>query len=129
MQRPFATWGEFAEFVVFLAISIAGVFGASWVWVVIGAMTLFLLGFSRWRDTIAKAGSLDVDYRELGRLAFAARLFGIGFDRYARSHNLPLVLAAKFGVDTLFLTGAFLLARVAAWLWGLDAELFSLEQH
>jgi hypothetical protein len=45
---------------VFLAVSIAGIVGASWVWVVIGAMTLFVLGFSRWRGTIAKACSLDI---------------------------------------------------------------------
>ena len=105
------------------------IFGASWLWVVVGAMMLFVLGFSRWRDTIAKAGSLDADYRELGRLAFAARLFGIGFDMFAKSHHVPLVLAAKFGVDTLFLAGAFLFSRVIGWLWGLDAELFSFDQH
>ena len=127
MPRPFASWREFAEFLVFLGVCNAGIFNASWLWVVIGAMTLFLLGFSRWQATIAKAGAVDADYRELGRLAFAARLFGVGFDLYAKSHNVPLVLAAKFGVDTLILAGAFLFGRVAAWLWDVDADLFSIE--
>ena len=77
-------------------------------------MTLFLLGFLRWRATIAKAGAVDADLRELGPLAFAARLFGVGFDLYAKSHNVPLVPAAKFGVDVVFLARAFLFGRVAA---------------
>jgi hypothetical protein len=72
-----------------------------------GALALFLLGYAHWRATIARTGSVDADYHELGRLAFAARLFGIGFDMSSRPHNVALVLAAKFSVDALFLAGTY----------------------
>lgn len=70
----------------------------------------------------------NADYRELARIAFAARLFGIGFDMYAKSHHVPLVLAAKFGVDTIFLLGTYFAGRAAGWLLGVDTEFFSIEE-
>jgi hypothetical protein len=115
------SWRKVAELLVFMTTSVAGVFNASWLWVAFGALALFLLGYARWRVTIARAGSVDVGYHELGRLAFAARLFGIGFDPDARSHNVALVLAAKFSVDALFLAGAYLMGRAAGWMFAIDA--------
>ena len=48
---------------------------------------------------------------------------------YAKSYNLPLVLAAKFGLDSLFLAATYLVGRAAGWLLGVGTEVFSIEKH
>jgi hypothetical protein len=79
--------------------------------IVIGAMLLLLLGWSRWSELIAKAGKRDASYRELARDAFARRILAVGFEMYARAHLVMMVLGAKLLQDT-----AFLVARTfSAW--------------
>lgn len=117
MRRLFASWIEFAEYAVFLSIGVAGVASASGVWIVTGALTLFVLGFSRWRKLIEKAGHIDAEYRELGRLALVHKLVGVGIEMYAKAYRVPLVLGAKFLLDCLYLAGAFVFGHAIRWLW------------
>ena len=111
VRRLFASWQEFFEFLVFLLVCLAGIVHASWLWIVIAAMLLLLLGWPRWSELIAKAGKVDAQYRELGRLALAFRVFGASFEMYARAHLVMMVLGAKLLQGT-----AFLVARTfSAW--------------
>ena len=129
-RRLFATWTDFAEYLVFLGVCLAGVLHASWLWIGIGVMTLFLLTFPAWRHLIAKAGNIDADYRELGRLALVHRIFGTSLAMYSKAHFLAVVLGAKFLQDTLFLTGAYVFGMVIAWFWGVDfgsGDQFSIQ--
>ena len=128
VRRPFASWQDFFEFLVFLVVCLAGIVHASWLWIVIGAMLLLLLGWSRWSELIAKAGKVDALYRELGRLALAFRVFGASFEMYARAHLVMMVLGAKFLQDAAFLIAAYLFGMASAWLWGVDVgyDPFSL---
>ena len=67
--RPFKGWTEFFEFLVFLSACVAGVANASWLWVLVGALLLLLLGWRRWEALFVKAGDVDAEWRELGTLA------------------------------------------------------------
>ena len=118
MWRPFTSWIEVLEYLVFLCMGIAGMLDSSWLWPVNGALVLLLLRWSRFRDLFATAGRLDARYRELARLERASNR-GTGFALYGRARLLPTVLAMKIGHDCLFTSCAFLSGLVAAWLWAL----------
>jgi hypothetical protein len=105
LPRPFASWREFAEYLVFLSTCVAGVANAAWLWPLIGAMVLLLLGWSRYRDLFAKAGSIDAEYRDLGALAARHGLLGAAIALYARARTLLIVLGVKIGHDALFTGG------------------------
>ena len=38
MPRPFASWIEFLEYLVFITVCVAGVLNASWLWRLVGAL-------------------------------------------------------------------------------------------
>lgn len=116
VSRLFSSWAELAEYFVFLAVAVLGLANASWLWVIIAAMVLLLIGWSRWESLFEKAGKIDADWRELGALW---RTFGLGsgFAQYFRARTLPMVLAAKLGHDALFLAAAFALGHLARWMW------------
>jgi hypothetical protein len=42
----------------FLGVSVAGVANASWLWPVVGAMALLLIGWERYSELFAKAGKV-----------------------------------------------------------------------
>jgi hypothetical protein len=121
MRRPFASWTEFGEYLVFLCACIAGIFHASWLWIPIGAMVLLLLGWSRYRDLFARAGKIDADWRELAGFAQRHGKTALAFELYARARAVAVVLGAKLGFDCLFMTGAYFFGMAVGWLWGVDA--------
>ena len=102
LHRQFSSWSDVFDYLVFLVVCLAGVVHASGLWIVIGAMLLFLLSWPRWSELIAKAGKVDTDYRELGRLAFVHRLLRESLTMYSKARLVPLVLGVKFFQDALF---------------------------
>ena len=118
VRRPFGSWKEFCEYVVFLGVCVGGVFHASWLWTAIGTMLLFLLTWPRWRALIAQAGRIDRQYMVMGTLALKrAGLIGIALKQYAGAHHVALVLGAKWGQDALFLAGAYVFGMAVKWFW------------
>jgi hypothetical protein len=117
MRRLFGSWGEFFEYVIFLTVSFAGFANASWLWPVVGAMALLLIGWERYSELFAKAGKIDADYRELAQLAHRHGHIGMGVFLYLKARTLAVVLGAKLGHDALFLIGAFIFGHVARWFW------------
>ena len=93
----FASWIEVFEYLTFLAVCAAGVAHASWRWIPVATLVLFLLGWARWRELIARAGAIMM---------------------YGRAHYLMLVVGAKLLQDGLFLTGAYAFGLAIGWLWG-----------
>jgi hypothetical protein len=122
MRRLFASWREFAEYLVFLGVCVAGIFHASWLWVPIGAMALLILGWSRSRDLFARAGKIDADWRELAGFAHRHGKTALAFELYAKARALAVVLGAELGFDCLFMTGAYFFGMAVAWVWGVDVE-------
>jgi hypothetical protein len=115
----FGSWKGLAEYLIFLSVTVAGLLGGSLLWIPIGAMLLFLLAWPRSRELIAQAGQVDADFRELGRLALQHRVLDYGLRNFARGvFHVPLVLAGKFGLDGLVLSGAYVVGIAAGWLWG-----------
>src|SRR2546421_12502297 len=55
VRRLFESWTDFFEYLVFMGVCVAGIVHASWLWIAIGAMALFLLGWPRWGELVAKA--------------------------------------------------------------------------
>jgi hypothetical protein len=100
-----------------MTVCVAGVANASWIWPVVGAMVLLLLGWDRYRELFAKAGKVDAEYRELARLARRNGHFEIAVALYLRARLLVIVLGVKLGHDALFLIGAFIFGHVARWFW------------
>ena len=117
-RRLFPSWTHLGEYLVFLVVCLAGIVNASWLWIPISAMLLLLLGWSRYRDLLARAGEVDADWRELGALARTHNI-GSGLGYYLKSHSLLVVFAAKLLHDSAFLAGAFLFGHAIAWLWGI----------
>jgi hypothetical protein len=95
-RRLFASWSEFAEYLVFLSVCLAGIL----------------------RDVFARAGAIDREWRELGNLALRNEKIALGFGLYVRARALPFVLAMKIGHDCLFMAGAYLFGMAAGWFWG-----------
>lgn len=116
MPRPFASWIEFLEYLVFITVCVAGVLNGSWLWPLVGAMTLLLLSWSRYRHLFTRAARIDADYRDLAWLERAFKV-GNGLAHYAKARTLPIVLAAKIGHDALFLAGAFIFGHLVRWVW------------
>lgn len=116
-RRLFASWRHFGEYLIFLAVCLAGILNTSWLSIPIGAMALLLLGWSRYRDLFARADRADAEWRDL-----AARMrgdnVGSGLAYYLRSKTVTLVLGIKLLHDSAFLVGAFLFGHAIAWLWG-----------
>jgi hypothetical protein len=115
--RSFKGWMEFLEFLVFLSACVAGVANVSWLWVLVGALVLLLLGWRRWETLFAKAGKVDAEWRDLGTLARTHNVGWWGLEYYLRARTLLIVLGAKVGHDALFLAGAFLFGHVTRWFW------------
>jgi len=114
----FKTWIELFEYLVFMSVCAAGMVHASSLWIAIGALTLFLVTWTRWREIFEKAGRIDRQYRAMGALAlWRAGLPGLSMRLYAKAHHVALVLGAKFGQDCLFLAVAYLLGMAAKWFW------------
>jgi hypothetical protein len=118
VRWPFGSWTDFSEYLVFLGMCVAGVTNASWMWIVIGAMVLLLLGWSRWSALSIKAENIDAEYRALGRLAWERGVYEYVLRMFGNAYHLPFVLGAKVGLDALYLTGAFIFGHVSAWVWG-----------
>ena len=116
-RRPFGSWTEFLEFLVFLGACVAGVANASWLWILVAALVLLLLTWGRWEALLAKAGKVDADWRDLGTLARTHNVGWWGLEYYLRARTLFVVLGAKIGHDALFLAGAFLFGKLAHWFW------------
>jgi len=116
-RRLFASWREFFEHLIFLGVCVAGVANASWLWPLVGAMLLLLLGWDRYSELFVKAGKIDAEYRDLARLAHRNGHMGIGVSLYLRARTLAIVLGAKLGHDALFLVGAFIFGHAARWFW------------
>jgi hypothetical protein len=133
MRRLFASWREFAEYLVFLGVCVAGIFHAPYLWPVIGALVLLLLGWSRYRDLFARAGKIDADWRELAGFAHRHGKTALAFELYVRARALMVVLGAKVGFDCLFMTGSYLFGMAVGWLWGVDVasnyDPFVIQQH
>ena len=121
--RLFASWTDFFEYLTFLSVCVAGVVHASWRWIFVGTLVLFLLGWPSWKHLIAKAGNVDAAFRELARMALVHRLFGVSFEMYRKAYLVPLVIGAKFLQDALFLTGAYVFGMAAGWFWDVDVLL------
>ena len=118
VRRPFGSWKEFGEYLVFLLVCVAGVFRASWLWILIGTMLLFLLTWPRWRSLVAQAGRIDRQYMVMGTLALKrAGLIAMALKQYAGAHHVALVLGAKWGQDALFLAGAYVFGMAIRWFW------------
>jgi len=101
-----------------MSVCAAGMVHASWLWIVIGALTLFLVTWGRWREIFEKAKRIDRQYRVMGALALSrAGLPGLSMRLYAKAHRVALVLGAKVGQDCLFLAVAYLLGMAANWFW------------
>jgi hypothetical protein len=118
MRRLFASWTEFAEYLVFIGVCFAGILHASWRWIAIGMFILFLLSWPRWWVLIAKAHSIDERYRELGRLALEHRLLGMSASFYSKARLVVIVIGGKMLHDGAFLTGAYFFGMAAGWFWG-----------
>jgi hypothetical protein len=116
VRRVFASWNDFLEYLTFLSVCLTGVFNASWLWIIIGAMVLLLLSWSRYAMLFKRAGEIDREWRDLASLMRAYKV-GHGLDLYAKAWKLPFVLAVKLGHDALFLTGAFIFGHVTRWVW------------
>jgi hypothetical protein len=101
----------FLEYLVILGVAMAGFAHASWSWVAVGTLALFLLGVSRWENVIIKAAGVDARYRELGRLALASRLFVTGVTMYGKARALLLVVSSKLTHDGLSLGAAFIVGE------------------
>lgn len=127
-MRWFNSWIDFCELLVLVTVGVDGVCHASWLWIAIGAMLLFLLRWPRWSELIRKAGEVDANYRDRGRLAFLNGLFRQAFAMYSRARLVPLVLGATLLEDAFFLAVAYAVGMGAAWLWGVDfsGEHFSI---
>jgi hypothetical protein len=115
--RLFGSWRGFFEYVIFLGVSVAGVFNASWLWPVVGAMALLLIRWERYSELFAKAGKIDADYRELAQLAHRHGHIGMGVGLYLKARTLLFVLGAKLGHDALFLVATFAIGHVVRWIW------------
>ena len=117
VRRPFGSWREFFEFLVFLGVCVAGVANASWFWIVIGSLALLLLTWARWETLFAKAGKVDAEWRDLGTLARRHNVGWWGLEYFVRARTFFVVLGAKVGHDALFLAGAFLFGHATRWFW------------
>jgi hypothetical protein len=117
VRRLFKSWSEFFEYLIFMSVCLAGLLNGSWLWPVVGAMALLLLGWQRYSELFVKAAKLDADYRDLARLAHSHGHVGLGFSLYLKARTLLIVLGAKLGHDALFLIGAFICGHVARWFW------------
>jgi hypothetical protein len=119
MRRLFGTWTGFGEYVVFLSVCIAGILHASWFWILIGGLCLFLLGWPRWGPLIGQAGRIDAECRDLGMLMWQHRIEDYGLRYFAHGvYHVPLIIGAKLGFDCLYLTGAYIFGVAAGWFWG-----------
>ena len=87
MPRPFASRIEFLEYLVFITMCVAGVLNASWLWPLVGAMTLLLLSWSRYRHLLTRAARIDADYRDLAWLERAFKV-GNGLAHYPKARTL-----------------------------------------
>ena len=116
VRRPFASWTEFCEYLVFQAVCFAGVVNATWLWIAIGAMLLLLLSWPRYEVLCFRVREVDRGWRVLARLVRAQKV-GHWLDLYAQAWKLPLLLAVKLGHDALFLAGAFIFGHVIRWVW------------
>jgi hypothetical protein len=122
LARLFPNWTAFAEYLAFLAACVGGIVGSSWwVGIFLPALLLTLLSWPRWRGLVGKAGKLDAEWRDLGALALQHRQPG-WFEYYARAYKLPLVIAVKFGHDTLFSAAAYIFGIVIGWIWECSDE-------
>lgn len=117
-RHLFASWTEFLEYLVFASLCVAGVVNASWTWIVIGTMVLFLLDWPRSRELIDKAGTIDAEYIKRGKLAWERGVYEYVLRMFGSAYHLPLVLGAKMGFDGLYLTAVFFLGHVTAWAFG-----------
>jgi hypothetical protein len=116
-RRVFPSWKDFGEYLTFLSVSLAGLFDASWMWPVVGAMVLLLLGWERYSELFVKAARIDTQYLVLARLAFRHGRAGFGLWLLLKARLLVIVLAAKLGHDALFLIGAYIFGHVTRWVW------------
>ena len=108
----------------FLAILTAGVAGfvgvAWWAGILLPAVSLTLLSWRReWEDVVGKASDIDVEWRELGALAFAHGLYAKGLSLFARGHSVWLVIGAKAALDGGVCALSFVAGIATAWLWGI----------
>jgi hypothetical protein len=117
VRRVFANWTEACEYLTFLSVCLAGLFNASWLWPLVGAMVLLLVGWERYSELFVKAARIDTQYLVLARLALRHGCAGFGFSLLLKARLLVIVLAAKLGHDALFLVGAFIFGHVTRWLW------------
>jgi hypothetical protein len=117
VRRPFASWREFVEYLIFLGVGIAGMVHASWLWIGIGAMLLLLLSWERYAELFVKAGRIDREYRELAALSLRHDQVALSLGLFARARALPFVLMAKLGLDAAFLAGAYVFGVAAGWFW------------
>jgi len=102
-RRLFKTGVELFEYLVFMTVCAAGMVHASWLWIAIGALTLILVTWARWREIFEKAERIDRQYRVMGALAlWRAGLPGLSMRLYAKAHHVALVLGAKFGRTVYF---------------------------
>jgi hypothetical protein len=117
VRRVFPSWKDFVEYLTFLSVCAAGVFNASWLWPVVGAMVLLLLGWERYSELFVRAARIDVQYLVLARYALRRGHARLALSLFPKARLLMIVLVAKLGHDTLFLIGAFIFGHVMRWVW------------
>jgi len=99
----FASPRDLAETFVFFGVCLAGVQHASWRWIVIGTMLLFILGWPRWKNLIASAGRVDAGHRVRGR--------------YRKAHQTIFVIGTKLLQDGGYLAAMYFFGMGTGWLW------------
>jgi hypothetical protein len=107
--RLFRSWTEVFECLVFVAICVAGFLYASWMWNVIGTMTLFLLDWPRSGELFSQAASIDAECFQRGKLAWKQGGYVDRRQLFEGAFHLPLVLGGKAGYSVLYLTAIFFL--------------------
>jgi hypothetical protein len=117
-RRLCGSWTEFFEYFVFISVCTAGIFDASRMWVPIGAMVLFLLGWPQWRELFVKGEKIDAQYREHDKLAWERRVYEYVLRICGSAYRLPLVVGGKVGAIST--SGAFFLFGHDAWIWGVE---------
>lgn len=104
VRRLFPSWTAFSEYLAILGACVAGIGALPW-WagIILPSILLLLLSWPRWRELVARARRIDVEWMELGH--------------YMRAKNVAFVLAVKFGHDTLHTALAFGFGHLARWFW------------